>query len=53
VANEMEDVFVTDNMDDALTTSRCAEITDYVCDNYLSADAALSPKLWAAVNDRS
>ena len=43
-ANEIEDVFAEDIMDDAPSDAKCVEFADYVYNNYISSDCQFPPK---------
>jgi hypothetical protein len=51
--HEVSDAFACDIMDDAPSSAQCVQFADYIYDNYISADAAFPPALWAAAPDIS
>ena len=52
-ANEIEDAFAEDIMDDAPSDAKCVEFADYVYNNYISSDCQFPPNVWACSSDGS
>ena len=52
-ANEIEDAFAEDIMDDAPSDAKCVEFADYVYNNYISSDCQFPPNVWACSPDGS
>ena len=52
-ANEIEDAFAEDIMEDAPSDSKCVEFADYVYNDYISSDCQFPPNVWARSSDGS